>query len=261
MLARLRRSLRPSGTHTDEGAAAAGVGASNQAGSVLERLISLAAPAEPALLPVRTKPGSATPSPGRRQRAAPVGARRLRRAAALAAVLLLVTAAGAGCAAGGYMLSVIYEPAGPLALAAAEVQAAASLAAPPAGPTAPDPLQPDTAVAAAATPDSLDMQPQLPANYTVVVMSYAGRRATLPLVVRKLGSCPSGAPGRVRRGGWEPAAAPPGRWSPRLPRHPLLHDPCAKQPPRCWWCGMGRTPQTPTALARAPPCVCGRRRR
>ena len=205
MLARLRRSLPPSGATAVDAAAAAAAGAAAQAGSVLDRLVSLAgpAPAEPALLPVRTKPASAgaspglgRPSPGRRQRGgAPAGARRLRRAAAVAAMLLLVIAAVASAAAGAYLLSILYEPAAPLAAAAAEARAAASrawAAAAPAGPAAPDPLQPDAA--AAAGPDSLNGHARLPGNYTVVVMSYAGRRATLPLVVRKLGGCPSGAP-------------------------------------------------------------------
>lgn len=53
-----------------------------------------------------------------------------------------------------------------------------------------------------------------PVPTAVVVMSYAARRRTLPLVVNKLGSCPSG------KGGW---AAVGRRWWPRLASSTCLH--------------------------------------
>jgi hypothetical protein len=56
-------------------------------------------------------------------------------------------------------------------------------------------------------PQQQPQQQRLAAHYTVVIMSYAKRLRTLPLVVNKLGSCPSGG----RAGALPPVACLPPR--------------------------------------------------
>lgn len=117
------------------------------------------------------------------------------RAALLLVVAVLVAALAACTAAAAvscYALSIIHEPSGAVRAAAAQAQAAA-----------------DKAVAAAAQASGgqrvgLAAGPlgnsSSSRQYTVVVMSYSKRLPTLPLVLNKLGSCPSGeARGAARR--------------------------------------------------------------
>jgi hypothetical protein len=94
----------------------------------------------------------------------------------------LATVAGAGFA-GWYVHSILHEPQAAVAAAAAEAQAAAATAASVVRGLLRQQLSDQQAAAAE----------QLPSNYTVVVMSYSRRLASLPLVINQLARCPSAA--------------------------------------------------------------------
>ncbi|PRW33720.1 Solute carrier family 35 member G1 [Chlorella sorokiniana] len=190
------------------------------------------------VLPVRKpKPKSSSPigsPPGSRRLLRGGGSRAGLQRALRAALLLLMVAAAAACtvaaAAALYYRSIIYEPADALAAATAEVQqalrAAGSAAVWPAGApslAAEDDLKPpgpaaiDVLRAAEDPPieESPAPQPLWTANYTVVVMSYAARLRTLPLVVNKMGSCPSVAEVLIVWNGEDPP--PPSHFRSRAP--------------------------------------------
>lgn len=140
------------------------------------------------------------------------------RAAAALLMLLALTAFLAGAAVSCYILTTIYESPAAVAAAAAEAQAAAAAAsashqlemgaATPSRPSegaqapllAPNHTAGQQLAASGPTSQLLD-----PTRYTVVVMSYRRRLRTLPLVINKLGSCPSGEarqPGPFFSSGW-----------------------------------------------------------
>lgn len=184
-----QRQVR-SGSADGAASAAAAAGA-----PLLERLLSFAGisrePLLPPVLPVRThrpKTGCSPGSGGRRQHRQASDGGRVGRAAAAAAIVLALACSAAGALAGTYFISILYEPPSAVAAAAAEAAAAVSKAwvdGQTGAAAASDPLQP---------PDPIvqHLGELVHWKYTAVVMSYGGRRATLPMVLRKLGSCPSG---------------------------------------------------------------------
>ena len=182
------------------------LGHSDDAAPLLHRLPVVSpgrrSPCDPALLPVRTKvrPLGASPVAGSSAAGKRSSSSRRRQVGAgvlLLSVLALVAAGVTTTALSCYALSTLYEPPAAVAAAVAEAHAAAAAAAARAVPAAaiaphsalqPQVLQRQLQLPAQAQPH----QQRLTANYTVVVMSYAKRLRTLPLVVNKLGSCPSG---------------------------------------------------------------------
>lgn len=197
MLGRIHQLLR--------GGRGGELGDSDVAPPLLHRLPAVSpgrrSPRDPALLPVRTKvrplggsPVAGSSAAGRR------GGGRWRQAGAGVLLLLVLAAVAAGAMATAlscYALSTLYEPPAALAAAVAEAHAAAAAAA--AGTsnaaTQQQVLQWQLQLPSQPQPQQQPQQQLLAAHYTVVIMSHAKRLRTLPLVVNKLGSCPSG--GRV----------------------------------------------------------------
>lgn len=170
---------------------------------------------------------------------------------ALLVVVAVLVASLAACTAAAavscYALSIIYEPSTAVQAAAAQAQAAALQAA------ATVPLASGSQRAGLAgglessagnsSSAGVSSNSSSSSQYTVVVMSYSKRLSTLPLVLNKLGSCPSGG-ARAASPSAACAAAPPAAatcFSRHCHGSRPLHVPDLSPPPRpsCGNCMCG----------------------